>query len=99
MSNPDGWGFWEKDTDIINVLGNLTLLKGSKNLAASNKALEYKIPEYEKCESSYFKITREICEKYKTKKWDKEAVNKRTKEFKNILEEVLNIKFKKNMAE
>ena len=78
----------------INKLGNLTLLKGEKNLAASTKGLSDKIEIYEKNSDSYFKITADICRDYKGKEWKKQDIDNRTGEFIKLLEKQLDVKLK-----
>ena len=93
-SNPKDWKNWKNGDKYINKLGNLTLLKGEKNLAASTKGLSDKIEIYEKNSDSYFKITADICRDYKGKEWKKQDIDNRTGEFIELLEKQLDVKLK-----
>ena len=95
-TNLKDWKNWKDGDNYINRLGNLTLLKDEKNLAASNKGLSEKIEIYKKEKDSYFKITKDISEKYKEKQWRKEDIDNRTNKFIELLEKQLNVKLRKN---
>ena len=72
--------------ELVNRVGNLTLLTGPKNKEASNKLFSVK------CKKIYSKsklpITKEL---YKYKKWNEKTINERQKELAQIANEVWKI--------
>lgn len=71
--------------NLINRIGNLTLLKGSKNIIISDGPFDIKRKEYKK---SKIKITKNIAE---YKEWNEENINTRQKELAKIAGEVWKI--------
>lgn len=72
----------------LNSLGNLTLLKGSKNIQASNSNFSDKRDVYKgkyDSKANSFALTRDITDKYR--KWNPKSIEKRQKE---MIEEIIN---------
>lgn len=99
-------GKWEIDDDnrakeLLHSGGNLTLLSGKKNIAASNKPFEYKKEIYlgkglhdnNDSKVTAFLMTQDIANNYK--KWDVEEMEKRQGLFYQRMSEILEI----NVAE
>ncbi len=92
---------WEHITDevrdkYLNSAGNLTLLKGKKNSAASNKPFREKMEFYEGSEDTKitsFNISRDILDVYRNgQKWDETAMKDRKEWFIKEVGKVLGIK-------
>ncbi len=91
---------WEHITDeakdkYLNSAGNLTLLKGKKNSAASNKPFREKMEIYEGNEDTKitsFNISRDILDAYRNgQKWDETAMKNRKEWFVKEVGKVLGI--------
>ncbi|QOW09783.1 DUF262 domain-containing protein [Kaistella flava (ex Peng et al. 2021)] len=65
-----GEGAKHKHSDVVNRIGNLTLLGQKLNIVASNNPFEDKVEQYNK---SSLKITKEIAENYEEFKFDQVA--------------------------
>ncbi len=96
---PVGKKGWEYITEkvekkYLNSGGNLTLLRGKKNIDASNKPFIEKIKIYKGCKDrtmTSFNISRVIAEGQYGKKWDENAMEKRKEWFLKEAGEVLGI--------
>jgi hypothetical protein len=101
------WSVFHGDANIkkrVDTGANLTLLSGSKNIAASNYGFDKKIKAYDgtglhsgsDTKVSSFKITQKIVEEYNSgtfdKRWTSEAMDNRWKWFCEQVNELFQVK-------
>ncbi|MGU9950950.1 MAG: HNH endonuclease family protein [Gammaproteobacteria bacterium WSBS_2016_MAG_OTU1] len=95
--NREGWTHISDKTHkkYLNSAGNLTLLTGKKNIAASNKPFHEKMRIYEGDEDTKitsFNISRDILDAYrKRQEWDKDAMEARKEWFIKEVSKALDI--------
>ncbi len=95
--NRDGWAHISDKTHekYLNSAGNLTLLTGKKNIAASNKSFHEKMKEYagnKDTKITSFNISRDILDAYKKEQeWGKDAMEARKEWFIKKVSKALDI--------
>ena len=94
--NPEWKKYWNENDgkNLVNKLGNLTLLSGKKNISASNSSFKKKLEIYKGkgySEVSAFEITKRILG---NKNWTKTEVQERNDWLMKNLNEILNLEEK-----